>query len=132
MPKRGLSRKAQRRELLRALRLVEVALLAEEEARSAKSEYVWGFSQTEQQLREELFWNPEYLGSNEFWQVVEEATEGLLQQSVEAEQSASQAERKLKEQLAHMRQLGTKASKDASSVDFDYRAKKFRITSSYL
>lgn len=84
------------------------------------------------QLREELLWNPEYLGSDDFWSLVEAATESLLQQSVEAEESAYEAEAELKAQLAHMRQLGTKLMYDARSVDFDYRAKKFRITSSYL
>jgi hypothetical protein len=112
--------------------LAEVALLAEEEARSARSQYVWGVSQTEMQLREELLWDPGCLGSNDLLEVVEEATEGLLKQSVEADLSASQAEQELKKQLAHMRQLGVKSEKDACSVDFDYRAKKFRITSSYL
>jgi hypothetical protein len=114
--------------------LAEAALWAAEAAQRARSNYAWGFSQAEMQLREELFWDASRVGRDdfEFWTVVEEATQDLLQQSVQADLSASQAEAELKEQLAHMRQLGTKLMYDARSVDFDYRARKFRITSSYL
>jgi hypothetical protein len=112
--------------------LAEAALWAAEAARRAQQEYAWGVSQAELELREELLWNPGYLGSDEFWEVVEEATEGLLQESVQADLSASQAKQELKAQLERMRQLGARLQRDADSVDFSHRAREFRITSSYL
>jgi hypothetical protein len=130
--KRGLSRKARRKELRRALALAEAALWAVSELQSAKSNYAWGWSRAEMQLREELLWNPEHPGHDEFWPLVEAATEPALQQLLEAKEADNSAYAELRAQLERMRSMGGKVAKDADSVDFSHRAREFRITSTYL
>jgi hypothetical protein len=130
--KRGLSRKARNRELRRALALAEAAILAEEAAKIAQNAYAWDVSQKEQELREELLWNPEHPGHYQFWSLIIAATETSLLQMLEAEQADKSAYLQYHSQLERMRSMGKKASKDADSVDFSYRKRVFRITSSYL